>query len=231
MEPVAATTAIRRELRLGAYIRPAPDMRPTQAAGGSDVIQVRTTTPADHSVGQQTRRASPARRVPGPPALFSPLSEHERQRVLGAARRRSFTKGEVVFHEGDRGDAVHFLESGRLAVRVFSAAGDAMTLSVVSPGEAFGELALLNDSHNRTATVVALEPSETIMLSRADFTALRRDNPGVEQLLVQLLARRIDDLSAALLEALHVGADRRVMRRLLLLGDAYGAPPTSRTSR
>jgi CRP-like cAMP-binding protein len=96
-----------------------------------------------------------------------------------------------------------------------------MTLSVVSPGEAFGELALLNETHTRTATVVALEASETLALSRTDFNALRRDNPVVEQLLLQLLARRVDELSSSLLEALYVGADRRVMRRLLSLVETY----------
>lgn len=153
--------------------------------------------------------------------LFAPLTDDERGRVVRAARRRTFTKGEVVFHEGDHGESIHFVESGRLAARVSSVDGDAMTLSVISPGDAFGELALLNDTHTRTATVVALEPSKTMTLSRADFMALRKDNPGVEQVLLQLLASRIEKLSTSLLEALYVGADRRVMRQLLALGDTY----------
>ena len=153
--------------------------------------------------------------------LFASLTEQERSRVFGAARRRRFGKGEVVFHEGDQGESLHVIASGRLAARVFSPGGDAVTLSVISPGEAFGELALLNATHTRTATVVALAASETIALSRSDFATLRAENPGVEQLLVQLLARRIDELSSALLEALHVGADRRVMRKLLVLCGAY----------
>lgn len=163
----------------------------------------------------------PARRGAGTGALFATLTEDERSRVLAAARRRRFAKGEVVFHEGDRGETVHVLESGRLAVRVFSEGGDVVTLSVLSPGDAFGELALLNTTHHRTATVVAIAASETLSLSRAAFTSLRAEHPGVEQMLVQLLARRIEELSGALLEALHLGADRRVMRQLLLLGSAY----------
>lgn len=153
--------------------------------------------------------------------LFASLPEQERSRVFGAARRRRFGKGEVVFHEGDLGESLHVLASGRLAARVFSSGGDAVTVSVISPGEAFGELALINATHCRTATVVALAASETLALSRADFTALRGENPGLEQMLVQLLARRIDELSTSLLEALHVGADRRVMRKLLVLCGAY----------
>ncbi len=78
--------------------------------------------------------------------------------------------------------------------------------------------------HDRTATIVALEVGSTLVLSREDFVALRRDHPGVEQLLVETLARRVDELSQALLEALYVGVDRRVIRRLVDLADAYEVP-------
>jgi hypothetical protein len=109
---------------------------------------------------------------------LSPLSADDRAEVLGAARSRRFDKGEVVFHEGDPAESFHLLRSGRLAVRVSSTGGDTATLSVLSPGDAFGELALLHESHEQTATVVALEPAETLSLRRVDVEALRRRNPG-----------------------------------------------------
>jgi CRP-like cAMP-binding protein len=156
--------------------------------------------------------------------LLAPLRPDERERVLAAARPRHFARGEVVFHEGDPGESLHLVQSGRFAVRVSVPSGDTATLSVLSPGAAFGELALLRESHDRTATIVALEVSSTLVLSRQDFMALRRDHPGVEQLLVETLARRVDELSQALLEALYVGVDRRVIRRLADLADAYEVP-------
>ena len=161
--------------------------------------------------------------------LLSPLSAEDRAEVLATARSRRFAKGEVVCHEGDPGESLHLVRSGRLAVRVSTTGGDTATLSVLSPGDAFGELALLRESHERTATVVALEPAETVSLRRADFEALRRRNPGVEQLLVQILAKRVDDLSQSLLEALYVGVDRRVVRRLVDLADIYGTDSSSVT--
>jgi CRP/FNR family transcriptional regulator, cyclic AMP receptor protein len=156
--------------------------------------------------------------------LLEPLDTGERERVLAAARARRFARGEVVFHEGDPGESLHLVQSGRFAVRVSVPSGDTATLSVLVPGEAFGELALLRDSHDRTATIVALEASSTLALSRQDFVALRRASPGVEQLLVETLARRVDELSKALLEALYVGVDRRVIRRLVDLAAAYEEP-------
>lgn len=153
--------------------------------------------------------------------LLAPLTEAERERVLRTARPYTFAKGEVVFREGDPGETLHLVRRGRLAVQVSIPSGDTATLCVLSTGDAYGELALLREGHDRTATVIALEPSETVALTRADFETLRRDHPGVEQLLVEMLGRSVDELSRALIEALYEGVDRRVVRRLVDLADAY----------
>ena len=153
--------------------------------------------------------------------LLAPLTEAERERVLRTARPYTFAKGEVVFREGDPGETLHLVRRGRLAVQVSIPSGDTATLCVLSAGDAYGALALLREGHDRTATVIALEPSETVALTRADFETLRRDHPGVEQLLVEMLGRSVDELSRALIEALYEGVDRRVVRRLVDLADAY----------
>lgn len=153
--------------------------------------------------------------------LLAPLTEAERERVLRTARPYTFAKGEVVFREGDPGETLHLVRRGRLAVQVSIPSGDTATLCVLSAGDAYGELALLREGHDRTATVIALEPSETVALTRADFETLRREHPGVEQLLVEILGRSVDELSRALIEALYEGVDRRVVRRLVDLADAY----------
>jgi CRP/FNR family cyclic AMP-dependent transcriptional regulator len=64
-------------------------------------------------------------------------------KTLALARRRTFARDEVVFHEADPGDCVHLIESGRVAVRVATSHGQRATLAVLGSGEAFGELALL----------------------------------------------------------------------------------------
>lgn len=154
--------------------------------------------------------------------LLSSLSADERAQVLAAATARQFARGDVVFHEGEPGESLHLVRSGRLAVHVSTPAGDSATLSVLSPGDAFGELALLGGRHLRTATVVALEASETLALSRAAFDSLRRAHPAIERVLEQALARRVEVLSQALLEALYVPVDQRVVRRLVDLAATYG---------
>jgi CRP/FNR family cyclic AMP-dependent transcriptional regulator len=164
------------------------------------------------------------------PRLLEPLTAAARADVLAAAVTKRFRRGETLVQEGEPGESLHLVRSGRLAVRVSTSDGATATLTVMSAGESFGELALLGD-HVRTATVVALEPSETLVLTRSAFDALRHSHPAVERVLTQALARRVQELSAALLEALYEPVDRRVMARLVDLAHTYAAPPGPATAR
>jgi CRP/FNR family cyclic AMP-dependent transcriptional regulator len=164
------------------------------------------------------------------PRLLEPLTAAARADVLAAAVSKRFRRGETLVREGEPGESLHLVRSGRLAVRVSTSDGATATLTVMSAGESFGELALLGD-HVRTATVVALEPSETLVLTRSAFDALRHSHPAVERVLTQALARRVQELSAALLEALYEPVDRRVMARLVDLAHTYAAPPGPATAR
>jgi CRP/FNR family transcriptional regulator, cyclic AMP receptor protein len=155
--------------------------------------------------------------------LLRGLPDDEREAVLGAMRTRRFRRGDVVFHEGDAGDSVHFVAEGHAAVRVTTPGGETATLSVLGPGQAFGELALLRRSSQRTASVVAVEPLETRVLHRDVFFRLVEEHPSVERLLVGLLAARVDRLSRHLVEALHLPVEQRLVRRLLETARLYEA--------
>jgi CRP/FNR family transcriptional regulator, cyclic AMP receptor protein len=153
--------------------------------------------------------------------LLEPLRTDDREAFLALARRRSFARGEVICHEGDPADSLHLVEHGHLAVQGGLASGATATFTVLSPGDYFGELALLRADHRRTATVVALEPSRTLCVAATAFDALCQRNPGVERVVSALLADRIDLLSRRLLEAMYESLDRRVYRRLLELARSY----------
>ena len=154
-------------------------------------------------------------------ALLESLPESARRELMANAHPRSFGRGDVVFHEGDPGDSLHLVRSGMFAIRVSASDGEALTVNVVAPGEFFGELALVRAAHTprRTATVIALVPSTTLALAGSAFMALRTAHPSVDQLVVAALAQRVEELGARLLEALYVGVDRRVYRRLLELAE------------
>ena len=156
-------------------------------------------------------------------ALLGGIPEADVQRVLSIARRRTFRRGEVVFHMGDPADTLHLIASGRFAVRVQTALSDVAILTVLGPGQLFGELALLQPDARRSATVEALEPGETRSVHRPDFEELRRRHPQVSEVLIAILAGQVQRLSRQLLEALYMPADTRVLRRVSELAEIYGS--------
>jgi len=159
--------------------------------------------------------------------LLAEVPEEDLRHVLSIARRRTFGRNEVVFHRGDPGDTLHLVVSGRFASRIATPVGDTILIAVYGAGDTFGELALVGAGAARSATVGALEPSETWSILRDDFTRLLERNPGVNSVLVAILADQVRRSNERVLEAYHVGADTRVRRRLLELTEIYpdGAIP------
>jgi CRP-like cAMP-binding protein len=155
-------------------------------------------------------------------ALFRGLPQEELRRLVAVAQRRRFARNEVVFHQGDPADTLHLVLRGHFAARLDTELGDPMTVSVHGPGQAFGELALLDLEVARSLTVVALESGETYAVHRDDFTRLRQEYPSINDVLARLLAMRVRRMSELLGEAYSVPAERRVLRRLLELADIYG---------
>ncbi len=153
--------------------------------------------------------------------LLASLSEDERREFLALGRRRQFGKGDIVCHAGDPADSLHLVTSGRLSVQVSLSSGDSAMINVLTPGTYFGELALLRPDNHRTATITALEPTETLAINAAAFQRLCETRPAVERTLAALLGHRVDELSQRLLESMYVGLDRRLYRRLDELCTAY----------
>jgi CRP-like cAMP-binding protein len=153
-------------------------------------------------------------------SLLAGLSDEDQRTVVALARRRRFGRGEIIFHEGDPGDAMHLLAKGRVAIRVTTPLGDIATLLVLGVGDHFGEMAVIS-SAPRNATAVALEPTETLSIHRAQFEELRQRHREVDRILLEAAIAEVRRLSHQLLEALYVPVDKRVVRRLLDLVAVY----------
>ncbi len=129
-----------------------------------------------------------------------------------------------MFNDGDHGDCLHLVQSGRLDVKVTTKQGHTITLRVIQPGEFFGELALVHPGRVRTGRVCALEPTDTLALYRHDFEEVRQRHPGVDRFLVSVLAERVIHTSELAVELL-LPPEIRVWRRIEELASAYGAEP------
>lgn len=158
----------------------------------------------------------------GERGLLDALSDGDRRRLLATTRRRKFAAGEVIFHEDDRGDSVYLIERGHVAIRVGTRLGDVATLTMLGPGSAFGELALIDGNERRSATAVAIGATDTRVIEHGEFEKLRGDHPQIQRFLVELLAAQVRRLSELAVEAMFVPADTRVLRRLLAVADQFG---------
>jgi len=151
------------------------------------------------------------------------LPDRDAKALLRAGQVNTYARRDVLVHEGDVANSFHIVLEGRAAVRVTTPSGENAIVNVLGPDEHFGEVSLLGwGDPRRTASIVALEPVRTLSIPARVFRELCDRNPRLEQLVSGILARRVDELSAQLVEAMYDSLDRRVVRRLAALTTVYG---------
>lgn len=107
--------------------------------------------------------------------MFSALAEQEKDIVIDAMSEKKATKGETVIKQGEDGDDLYVVESGKLKCeKIFSGNTEPTFLKFYEPGEAFGELALLYNAP-RAATIIAEEDSVLWGLDRKTFNHIVKD--------------------------------------------------------
>jgi CRP/FNR family cyclic AMP-dependent transcriptional regulator len=154
--------------------------------------------------------------------VLAGLPSEDIQRLMSAARRRLYPRGQTIVYQDDQGGALYLILRGRVMATVTSRYGQQLAYSIMGAGESFGELALLDPDSVRTATVSALEDTEVLSLRGSDFDALRRRHPAVNEMLVRMLAERVVRLSNRLQEALYLSVEARVRRCVIRVAEHYG---------
>lgn len=147
---------------------------------------------------ERARRLALKREVLQRMPLFARLGDRELLRVMQAVEVRSYDDGQIVIREGDKGDELFIVLSGKVAV---SRGGEALTR--LGAGEHFGEMALIR-AVPRSATVNADGPAELIVIRRQDFfELLRTEHEIAVKMLWQFLGVLADRLDATSSELRH----------------------------
>jgi CRP/FNR family transcriptional regulator, cyclic AMP receptor protein len=153
--------------------------------------------------------------------LFRGLPPATIQQIAALSIRRSYSHGAIVFSQGDPGDALYGVITGKIRISASSPDGKEMFLNIMEPGDTFGEIALL-DGHPRTATASATAPADLIIIMRNDFLHLLQREAELVSHLLQLLCQRIRWTSGLAEETALLGVPARLAQRLLSLGALHG---------
>jgi len=149
--------------------------------------------------------------------LFSQADGATIDALAAALRIRRFRKGETVFHQGDPGDALFIMASGSVKVVLPSDEGaEPAIVAILGAGEFFGELAIL-DGAPHSATIVAIEPTETLVLHRDAFLALIDSQAELRRALLASLAAEIRRLTGHVEDLHFLDLPARLASRIVAL--------------
>lgn len=155
--------------------------------------------------------------------LFAEVTPAAIAELAPRLQRRTYRRNEVVMHRGDAAGALHVIRSGRVKVTLPSEEGDETVLALLGAGACFGEVAAL-DGGPRSATITAVEPTETLALRREDIITFVRVNPDFALGLITTLASRLRRADEWLEDSYFRDLDTRMARRLLELAESFGRP-------
>jgi CRP-like cAMP-binding protein len=153
--------------------------------------------------------------------FLAELTDAARDAILRSGRARHYASGAVLFREGDRSTFAVAVLSGRLKVSCTSPEGHETVLAFRRPGDLVGELSLF-DGADRSATVIAVEPADVLIITADGLADLIRDQPDVAVVLLRLLARRLRDADRKRVEFGAYDTAGRVARRLVELAEEHG---------
>ena len=139
--------------------------------------------------------------------FFTQLNDHELDVVRAVATEKSYPKNAVVLTEGEMGDSLFMIQSGKVKVFIGDEDGREIILKILGPGDFFGEMSMI-DKQPRSASVTTIEPASFLVLSHAAFERCVEQAPRIANMVMRVLATRVRE------------ADRKI--GTLALMDVYG---------
>ncbi len=125
------------------------------------------------------------------PEFLKSLSQDEQKRIMEGLNMLTFNKGEIVIEEGDSGDSIYLIKSGRAKVSTH-VLGKVVELAILEKGDIFGEIAFLT-GRPRTATVTAIERLEVLEFTRPVLERIIEETPSVLKMLQDFYYSRLQN--------------------------------------
>ncbi len=155
--------------------------------------------------------------------LFKALDDEAATALQSQMSPSRMERGDVLFHEGDRGDTLYVIAEGKVKLGRTSADGRENLVAILGPGEMFGELSLF-DPGPRTMTATAIAETQLLGLGNDSLTGLLSGRPEVSKALLSALAQRLRRTNAHLADLVFTDVPGRVAKALLDLAERFGRP-------
>jgi len=146
--------------------------------------------------------------------LFAVLPESQLALLVKEVNRKSFTRSSVIIATGDITEFLYVVISGRLKVMISDDEGREVILAMLGPNEYFGEMGLIDD-HPRSASVVAIEACEVLMLSKRDFKKCLENNFEMAMTVMRGVVKRLREADQKIGSLALMDVYGRVARLLL----------------
>ncbi|MEJ2050652.1 MAG: Crp/Fnr family transcriptional regulator [Calditrichota bacterium] len=153
--------------------------------------------------------------------LFSELGEKDLDKIVQVASKQKYHKDNLILLEEEVGSTMFIILNGRVKISRISDDGREVILSILSDGDFFGEMSLL-DGHTRSANVTAIEESELLVIRREEFLQMLRDFPQIAINLLKELAQRIRKSDEHIKSLSLQDATGRVATTLLRIAEDSG---------
>jgi CRP/FNR family cyclic AMP-dependent transcriptional regulator len=121
---------------------------------------------------------------------FSELTIEEMQNLVASSQKRRYPRGSIVLHKDDVGDETYLIMIGKVKVIVTHPDGKEIILNILKSGDLFGEMAVF-DHMPRSATIVAEEDCEFLIISQENIKNLIKRNPQIAFKLLSDMSRRV----------------------------------------
>ncbi len=153
--------------------------------------------------------------------LFEALSEEDARALRSGIIDVHLDRGERLFAEGDAGDKLYIILTGKIKLTKAASDGRENLLSVHGPGEMFGELSLF-DPIPRTSSATALTGTRLAAIAHDDLRAWLSTRPEVAMHLLQALAQRLRRINEVKADLVFTDVPGRVAKALLDLSERFG---------
>jgi len=122
--------------------------------------------------------------------LFRELAPHEMERVLSISKEKRVKKNEIVFREGDIGDAFYLIVTGSVRISTLVPGVGEEALTILSEGEYFGEMALIDDAP-RSASAIANDDGMLLYIGKDDFRNLLEQQTDIAYKLLWIFTKTL----------------------------------------